>query len=255
MNRGAELLAFRLENDVALPDAILDAARRADLAFADVCGFGALEWVEIVKGEGVTRLVGPFDLLDLKGRIRRVGELDLAEFVVTLSRHTDAGLEVLGGRLARASARFVEVRFEPLSAFGAAVSVQTGAAQASPVATPPVAVAQEASPPPPPPRVERIALGEKWAEALAESKRLEKSGTAAARLWEDDEAAAVVPSRGDVVNHRQFGRCVVAKIDDDHVFLKKPDGRIVQLGLPILSFSIHGAEGDATVFDVQVRRG
>jgi len=251
MTRAAELLAFRLENDVALPGAILDAARRADLAFADVCGFGALDWAEIVKGEGVARLAGPFDLLDLKGRIRRVGELDLAEFVVTLARHTDAGLEVLGGRLVRASARFVELRFEPLSAFGAAVSVQATTAQAASGAAPPVAVAYEVSPP----RAEKLALGEKWAEALAESKRLEKSGTAAARLWEDDETAAVVPNRGDVVNHRQFGRCVVAKIDDDHVFLKKPDGRIVQLGLPILAFAIQGVEGDATVFDVQVRRG
>jgi len=250
MTRAAELLALRLENDVALPGAILDAARRAELAFADVCGFGALDWVELVKGEGVARLAGPFDLLDLKGRIRRVGELDLAEFVVTLSRHTDAGLEVLGGRLVRASARFVELRFEPLSALPAA-SAQPIAPQPGPPQTPAPAPQREAASP----RVEKIALGEKWAEALAESKRLEKSGTAAARLWEDDEAAAVVPKRGDVVNHRQFGRCVVAKIDDDHVFLKKPDGRIVQLGLPILAFAIRGAEGDATVFDVQVRRG
>jgi predicted DNA-binding protein with PD1-like motif len=242
MNRGAEPLAVRLENDVALPDAILDAARRAELSFADVSGFGSLEWVEIIKGDGAVRLAGPFDLLDLKGRIRRAGEVDLAEFVVTLSRHTDSGLEVVGGRLARASARFVELRLEPLSAFGATASVQNVVLQAAPPA---------AQPAPPP---VAIALGEKWAEALAESKRLEKSG-AAARAWDDDETAAVVPLRGDVVNHRQFGRCVVAKIDDDHIFLKKPDGRIVQLGLPILAFAIQGAEGDATVFDVQVRRG
>jgi predicted DNA-binding protein with PD1-like motif len=243
MTRSVELLAFRLENDVALPDAILDAAHRAELAFADVSGFGALDWVELVKGEGVVRLAGPFDLLDLKGRIRRVGELDLAEFVVTLSRHTDAGLEVLGGRLARASARFVELRLQPLAALPAAA--QPLAPQPT---APPVAAAAT-------PRVEKPALGEKWAEALAESRRLERAGTAAARLWEDDDAAAVVPGRGDVVNHRQFGRCVVAKIDDDYVFLKKPDGRIVQLGLPILSFAIQGAEGDTTVYDVQVRRG
>jgi predicted DNA-binding protein with PD1-like motif len=253
MTRSPELLAFRLENDVALPEAILDAARRAGLEFADVSGFGALDWAELAKGEGVARLVGPFDLLDLKGRIRRVGELDLAEFVATLSRHTDAGLEVLGGRLVRASARFVELRLHPLSAFGGAVGVQTPAAHAAQGAAPPIAVAHEAAPQPP--RVEKIAFGEKWAEALAESKRLERNGGSAAKLWEDDEAAAVVPGRGDVVNHRQFGRCVVAKVDDDYIFLKKPDGRIVQLGLPILSFAIQGAEGEATVFDVQVRRG
>jgi predicted DNA-binding protein with PD1-like motif len=234
MTRMGEPLAIRLEGGVALPDAILEAARRAGLAFADVSGFGELEWVELQRGEGVARLVGPFDLLDLKGRIRRVGERDVAEFVVTLSRHTDAGLEVLGGRLARAVGSFVELRIEPLTAL---------AAPATP-ATPP----RE----PAPARVEKMVLGEKWAEALAESKRLEKG--AAAGVW-DDGPPAVVPKRGDIVNHRQFGRCVVAKIDDDYIFLKKPDGRIVQLGLPILTFAIQGIEGDATVFDVQVRRG
>jgi len=247
MTRGAELLAFRLENDVALPEAILEAARRAELAFADVGGFGALDWVELAKGEGVVRLAGPFDLLDLKGRIRRVGEVDLAEFVVTVARHTDASLEVLGGRLARASARFVELRFEPLSALPA-TGAQPIAPQPSPFSPAAPAPPREATPP----RVEKIALGDKWAEALAESKRLEKNGTS--RAWNDD-APVVVPKRGDFVNHRQFGRCTVAKIDDDYIFLKKPDGRIVQLGLPILAFAIQGVEGDATVFDVQVRRG
>jgi hypothetical protein len=234
MTRMGEPLAIRLEGGVALPDAVLEAARRAGLAFADVSGFGELEWVELTKGEGVARLVGPFDLLDLKGRIRRVGELDVAEFVVTLSRHTDAGLEVLGGRLARAVGNFVELRFEPLTALAAPATT-----------APPVRE-------PTPARVEKIALGERWAEALAESKRLERG--AAAGVW-DDSPPAVVPERGDIVDHRQFGRCIVAKIDDDYVFLKKPDGRIVQLGLPILTFAIQGTEGDATVFGVQVRRG
>ena len=239
MTRMGDPLAIRLEGGVALPDAVLEAARRAGLAFADVSGFGELEWVELSKGEGVARLVGPFDLLDLKGRIRRVGELDVAEFVVTLSRHTDAGLEVLGGRLARAVGNFVELRFEPLTALAAPATT----APATP--TPPLRE-------PAPVRAEKMVLGEKWAEALAESKRLERG--AAAGVW-DDSPPAVFPKRGDIVDHRQFGRCIVAKIDDDYVFLKKPDGRIVQLGLPILTFAIQGTEGDATVFGVQVRRG
>ena len=247
MTRTGEPLALRLEGDFALPDAVLDAARRAGLVFADVSGFGALHWVELAKGDSVARLAGPFDLLDLKGRIRRVGELDLAEFVVTLSRHTDAGIEVLGGRLARASGSFVELRFEPLLALAASAGAQPAARPQEAAAVPTPQPVRE----PAPPRAERNALGEKWAEALAESKRLEKG--AAAGVW-DDGPPAVVPTRGDVVVHRQFGRCVVAKIDDDHIFLKKPDGRIVQLGLPILEFAIQGAEGEATVFGVQVRR-
>jgi predicted DNA-binding protein with PD1-like motif len=251
MTRTEEPLALRLEGDVALPEAILEAARRAGLAFADVSGFGELEWVELAKGDGVARLVGPFELLDLKGRIRRVGELDLAQFVVTLSRHTDTGLEVLGGRLARAAGSFVELRVEPLSALPS-----TGAQPIAPHPAPLAATVASPVREPAAPRAEKIALGEKWAEALAESKRLEKNGANATKIWDGaGEPAVVVPRRGDLVNHRQFGRCIVVKVDDDHIALRKPDGRVVQLGLPILEFAVQGAEGEATVFDVQVRRG
>jgi hypothetical protein len=261
MTRPAFALAFRLENPVMLPDAVLDAARRADLEFTDVSGFGALDWMELDRDGAVVRLEGPFDLLDLKGRIRRVGGNDLAEFVVTVSRHTDAGLQVLGGRLFRASGRYLELRLSPLAALAATTAALV------PEPTPPRPAPAAPAPPPiavlpsPPPIVEikpntaSKALSEKWAEALAESKRFEKNG-ASAKVWDGEkEAAPVVPQRGDVVNHRQFGRCLVVKVDDDHISLKKPDGRIVQLGLPILEFSVHGAEGDLAVFDVQIRRG
>jgi predicted DNA-binding protein with PD1-like motif len=256
MTRPADPLAVRLEDDVVLPDALLAAARRAQLEFADVCGFGLLDWMEVDRGGTAVRIDGPLELLDLKGRIRRVGDQDLAQFVVTASRFSDAGLQVLGGALVRASCRYLELRLTPLAALVATASVATAS-----VATPSVATPHVYAPPAPAPVVElkpnagSKALSEKWAEALAESKRFEKSG-AAAKAWADDEGPAqVVPQRGDVVNHRQFGRCLVAKIDDDHISLKKPDGRIVQLGLPILDFSVQGAEGAVTVFEVQVRRG
>ena len=253
MTRPGDPLAIRLEDDVALPDAILGAARRAQLEFADVSGFGAIDWMELDRGGAVVRIDGPLELLDLKGRIRRVGETDIAEFVVTASRFTDAGLQVLGGRLFRASCRYLELRLTPL----AAMVVAAPAAARAPLAEP---QPPRAAPAPAPivelrPNAGSKELSEKWAEALAESKRFEKTGTSA-KAWEEEEGTAtVVPQRGDVVNHRQFGRCLVVKIDDDHISLKKPNGRVVQLGLPILDFSVQGAEGAVTVFEVQVRRG
>lgn len=236
-----ELLALRLENPVALPDAVLDAARRARLDFADVSGFGALDWVELERDGAAARFEGPFDLLDLKGRIRRVGDADVAEFVVTASRLTDVGPQMIGGRLRRAAGAFLELRLAPLAAIPAA------AEPPAPRAAPPAAPAARPAPLPKPP-------DDRWAEALAESKRLERSA-AAARLWEGDGAAAEAPERGDFVDHRQFGRCLVVRIDDEHVSLRKPDGRIVQLGLPVLEFTRKGEEGGVAVYDVQVRRG
>ncbi len=264
MTRPGDFLAVRLEDDVVLPDAILAAARRAQIDFADASGFGAADWIELDRGGAVVRLDGPLDLLDLKGRIRRVGETDLAEFVVTASRFTDAGLQVLGGRLFRASCRYLELRLTPLEPLvvAAAPGVSAPAPAPShahaPIAEPPI---QRAAPAPAPvvvelrPNAGSKALSEKWAEALAESKRFEKAGASAKAWAEEESTSTVVPQRGDVVNHRQFGRCLVAKIDDDHIWLKKPDGRVVQLGLPILDFSVQGAEGAVTVFEVQVRRG
>jgi hypothetical protein len=272
MTHPADALAFRLEKPVILPEALLEAARRAELEFADVFGFGALDWIELDRNGSIVRLDGPFDLLDLKGRIRRVGDMDLAEFVVTVSRHTDAGIQVLGGRLFHASGSYLELRLLPLTALAVAQAPAIAAAAHPPVAAPQIAVAAAAHaqfpaaeplpprPAPAPvvveikPNIGSKALSEKWAEALAESKKFEKTGVQA-KVWDEDETTvAVVPQRGDVVNHRQFGRCLVAKIDDDHISLKKPDGRIVHLGLPILDFSVVGAEGAVTVFEVQVRR-
>jgi predicted DNA-binding protein with PD1-like motif len=246
MTPPGEPLAVRLEAPVALPEAILEAARRARLDFADAAAFGALDWMELDRDGAGVRLDGPFELLDLKGRIRRVGDEVFAEFVVIASRFTDTGLQLLGGRLRRASGAFLELRLTPLSLQGASVGppAQRVAAPAPPAA--PAPAAKPVALPKPP--------GDRWAEALAESKKLEKS-PAAAKLWLDDGATAVVPQRGDFVDHRQFGRCLVVRVDDEHISLRKPDGRIVQLGLPILEFSQKGAEGEAAVYDVQVRRG
>jgi hypothetical protein len=145
-----------------------------------------------------------------------------------------------------ARAAYLELAFERLTV----VDPPTVRAPAEP----PV----EAAPAPQPSSPARVARQEtagvasKWAEALAESRRMEREGRAA--NW--DESEVVMPARGDVVNHLHFGKCSVAKIDDEHISLRKPDGRVVQLGLTILEFKrTGGTAGGKPEYDVKVRKG
>ncbi len=74
-----------------------------------------------------------------------------------------------------------------------------------------------------------------------------------AERGEDFDAPEVPPKTGDIVNHRQFGECTVVRLGDDHITLRKPDRRNVQLGLPILRFFREGEEDGHTVFRVEIK--
>ncbi len=238
--------AVRLDSGVLLPVAIEKACEEQGLEFCDVTGFGELDWVELSApdSDGAARYEGPFTLLDLRGRIRRAGGVVLSEFVCTVSRWTDNGVQVLGGGLVGGKARYLELGFVPLS------SVDLTAA-------PPASVERKKAPRREPTARDKGAAASgptsgKWAEALAESRRMEREGHAA--RW--DEGEVEVPSRGDVVNHLQFGRCTVVKVTDEHIALKKPEGRVVQLGLSILRFSrVAQDDGGPATFDVQIQKG
>lgn len=242
-------LAVRLESGAELPAAIERAAAEAGLEFCDVNGFGALEWVEIQAAgdDAPTRFDGPLDLLHLSGRLRRAGHLTLAEYTCSVSRTTDAGVELLGGKLGGAVAEFVEIALVPLMAVGAAA----GTSRAESVrASPPIdATAQPEDPSAEP----KASLAGRWAEALAESRRQERGARERGWDWDSDEVE-VRPSRGDIVLHRQFGRCQVVRMDDEHISLRKPDGRVVQLGLAILEFTAAGEDQGKSIYDVAVKR-
>jgi predicted DNA-binding protein with PD1-like motif len=244
MTEELRVRALRFESGAMLPSAAEAAAADAELGFCDVRGFGELHWVELQPTGGETRrLRGPLDLLGLQGRLRRAGEVVLADWICTVSRETENGIEVVGGRLVAAECSFAEVSLTPLSA-AAQRPQEKPAAPASPVEARPPARSAVAERPPAAP-VPPVAA---FAEALAESRRQE--ALAPDRDRDDD----VRPARGDLINHLQFGKCEVLRVDDDHVTLRKPDGRTVQLGLPILAFTEVGTEGRARVFDVRVRR-
>ncbi len=235
--------AIRIERGESLPIAADRAVEDLGLEFCDVIGFGRLDWVEL-KGDSQgtsTRMQGPFDLLDLKGRVRRVGSVIMSEYVCTISRVTDGEIRVFGGGLERAVVDFAELTFIPLVP-----------AKSATVAKDAVEKEADTEPDAPPPSAPSPVKDDasKWSLALAESRRLERDGAAA--NWDDVEP--VMPVRGDIVNHRQFGRCDVVKVDGEHISLRKPDRRVVQLGLAILVFEPAGEQDGKAAYNVAVTR-
>jgi predicted DNA-binding protein with PD1-like motif len=242
MDEKPPALGVRLEQGALLPDAIEAAAAELGLEFCDVRGFGRLRRLEIraAGSEAPSRFEGPLDLLQLSGRMRRAGRVELSDWLCVVSRSTDNGVQVLGGELLAAECDFAELSFEPLLSAEPDLPRGVGGEPGS---------GRAAAASPEPARSREGSLGERWGDVLAESERQQRS----APDW-DDEPPEVFPRRNDVVNHRQFGRCKVMKMDDEHITLRKPDGKSVQLGLAVLRFSEVGREGKATVFDVEVRR-
>jgi hypothetical protein len=252
------LLGICLERGDILPKALEKTSKSLDSDFIDVSGFGELQWVEISnqdEGGRPIRFEGPLNLINLNGRIRRAGAMVISDFVCTLSRQTDNGISVIGGKLIAASVIHLEVTMSPLMVPD---SVQPAKSDITKVksdiinAPPPImsrTIEEEAevsSPPISKRREKDAVLDERWAKAIAETKAFEGKDA-----YADDEAD-IRPRLGDKVNHRQFGECTVSRIDDDHITLRKPDGRNVQLGLQILVFTRVGHKEGKDVFDVQV---
>ncbi len=261
-----------------LPGAVEQAAERLSLSFCDVSGFGELEWVELSldeHGTAVQRFEGPLQLIYLRGRLRSAGTMVLSDFYCAFSRLTDNGIQLLGGKVHRAFAAFVELTISPLAPFDAALENKDESAPLVPLVreVPTRELRPSALPPPPPPEpptvreISRVvdkpppspispplkepirapsALDDRWAKAVSESKRIEEESSL---LDEDGDGR---PHRGDIVMHAQFGECQVSRIDDDHITLRKPDGRNVQLGLAILRFVSLGKVKGKDAFRVEI---
>ncbi len=244
---------IRLEEGLELRSAVLEYAVKLELSFCDVAGFGELEWVELsgaAEGE-TTFLEGPFQLIDLKGRVRLAANTALLDLFCTLSRHTDNGIQLLGGKLERAKIIFAELSFVPLT-----LAQKVSPELAEPIKpNSPKLVSDSSRPdhpiksltPPPPTAPSSPGTDNRWAKAIAESDRVQQQA-------QKETRSDLVPSRGDIVNHLQFGRCTVVRVGDDHITLRKPNNRNVQLGIAILDFTLAGKEDKKSVFNVKVMR-
>ena len=134
MSERAPTRAVRLESGHLLPDAIEAVVVEHDLEFVDAAGFGTVAWCEIDPGGAGAprRFEGPLDLLSLRGRVRRAGEVVLADWVCAVARATDNGVEVLGGRLEAAECEFVELSLTDLAGDGAQVIEAVGGGASAP---------------------------------------------------------------------------------------------------------------------------
>jgi predicted DNA-binding protein with PD1-like motif len=260
-----------IEQGEIIPKALEITSKPLLSDFVDVNGFGELGWVEVThdkNDEKTIRFSGPLQLISLRGRIRRAGNLVISDFVCCVSRETDNGIQVLGGRMTKAQVNHLEVTLTPLLsqedlagerslsqedlAGERSEGVEVLPKPASPVVvTSPEKAKQVAEvslfQKPPAAKVEKKpVMDERWAKAVVESRRIEDEADFL------DEASDARPRQGDVVNHKQFGECSVSMISDDHITLRKPDGRNVQLGLQILNFKRVGHRDGKDVFDVQV---
>lgn len=240
-----------IEQGEVIPKALEITSNPLHSDFVDVSGFGELSWVELThnsEDETKTRFEGPLQLLSLRGRIRRAGNLTISDFVCTVSRETDNGIQVLGGRMTKAKVKHLEVTLAPLAAQEDLVAeprpdpVPKPVSESVPVKPKPEAPAFKM---PPRPEQNRV-MDDRWAKAVLESRRIEDETD-----YLDDTSDAS-PKQSDIVNHKQFGECTVAMIGDEHITLRKPDGRNVQLGLQILNFKRVGHRDGKDVFDVQV---
>ncbi|MBN2342728.1 MAG: hypothetical protein JXX29_16915 [Deltaproteobacteria bacterium] len=229
----ASTLAKTIESPVDVPKALDDAVLSSHLDFCDITGFGNLNWAEIEDSAGKrVHLDGPIDLLSLRGRVRHAGTVTMSDYRVLLAKHTDNGISVVGGKLITGQSAFLELALVPLQTVEDALPISAGTYLGKKTA-------------------DKAVKDKAWAKAMDLSSTLEKKGTSA-HLWESEPAGQ--PMVGDVVRHRQFGDCSVVKLDDEHISLQKPDGRIVQLGLRILSFAASRTEGGHTLWDVAVKR-
>ena len=257
---------IRLEESPTLPAAAEQSATACGFVFCGVSGFGELRWLELILDEStnaIQRFEGPLQLVQLSGRIRAAGPVVITDFMCSVSRNTDNGIQMIGGKLHRALASYLELILTPLTPLENAEIDKTGTAEQTTEKTaaakqPPLAATLPAKPayiektaPAQPAReINRApaALDDRWAKAVLESKRQQD----APDFFDDDEAGEVRPKRGDLVHHAQFGECLVTRIDDDHITLRKPNGRNIQLGLPVLRFVSLGERNGKALFKVEI---
>ena len=252
-------IGIRCEGPDKLTSLVGECVRSHALAFCDVSAFGELKWIEIVEESmgGSKRLNGPFQLLSLRGRLRLVGDISMSDFVCTVARQTDSGIQVLGGVLLEAEVGYLELTLIPLVASEIEGEVFETQAYAKPVLGLEKEVVAETQSQGAQEKEEADSrlpmtadLDERWSQAVVESQRIRNMS----KVGDERQTSDDRPELGDVVIHRQFGKCKVIRVGDSHITLRKPDSRNVQLGLAILNFYREEDDDDGkAVFSVSVR--
>jgi predicted DNA-binding protein with PD1-like motif len=199
------------------------------------------------------------------------GKLQLALYVMA-SRQRDNGIELLGGACVAAKALHCEFVIEalddvllrreldrgtglrPLSAAFSASAAAPGAAAPSggngvapeagvPIAPPPAVPFTAAVTPPADTKVS-------WADAVMASVRAESERETSKPEEEEPEEDYRPVRAGDILDHQQFGRCVVQRVDTEGEFVtvRLRNNRLVRLSLEVLKLRYQGDEEGHQVF-------
>lgn len=260
---------LRLDDGAVLPDALETALSAARVRRATLRGAGELRSVELAAGEdGAPRAFeGALELLALEGRFDASAGPGV-EARVQVARETEAGLQLVGGRLLEAVARDVELEVEGLEDLeevrglaalekGRAVrrERERDAAPAPDPGSPWAAVAEasaavEAPPPEPAPRRPRRRPAADLPplmrpDPIPEKRRQEASAP----------LTTETPERGDHVEHRQFGLCRVDG-EDAHggLVIRLPSGRRKTINLDYLEVLPPRTGADGRIFPLRPRR-
>lgn len=162
---------------------------------------GFVEGVEIkLPGEAtdLTRtLRGRLALLSLQGPSQ-------GPWMATFARHTDVGMELLGGQLLRARSQGVLLFVQPAVSQQVPRDPEPRREIVAPPAARPSPVPAASAPISTQPRT--------WADVAAASEAAE------------DEESDELPQRGDLVDHFAFGLCEVLKANGDRLLIRDVKG-------------------------------
>jgi len=227
---------------------------------AEIRASGTLEDISVAHYERPNRqmgkarqLRGPLQLLQCSGVLSELrGKMDL-QLNAMASRQRDNGVELLGGVCTGAKVVACEFILEVMDDLvlrrevnrksGLAIWKEIFSSQASaPTSLEQPAVFSEHTAAPEAAVVEKYT----WADAVMESVR--------AHAEPKEEQGPEEPYRaireGDIIDHRQFGRCEVQRVDanEEFVTVRLRNGRQVRLNLDVLGLRYVEDEGGHQIF-------
>ena len=228
---------MRLEKSDEIVSALGQIAENEGLAAAWVRGVGTIEGAELVSADSIAE--GDFRIISLEGTLLWVDERPRWSVNVAMVDSGDERGTVFGGKLRRAFAVGVDLVIEVLDEVGAqALTHPTPSDDPTPAAVSwaDVADVSEARQEAPP---ARPSLGHSPLTAPARS---------APPMHE------ARPTKGDFIQHRQFGLCRVDREEGGIVHIRLPSGIRKKISLAHMDVGQPRDQGGKTVYAVRPRR-
>ncbi len=236
---------------------------------AEIRAAGTLEDLSVVHYERPNRTMGParqfrgpLQLLQTSGILSELdGKLDL-QLSVVASRQRDNGVELLGGQCAGAKVISCEFVLEIMDDLilrrdldrksGLNVWKEYFSSQGKPsdVQGEPASFTGQ----PAAPEAAVVETKHKWADAVMESVRAHAEKEE--ETEQEDEPYRSI-REGDIIEHRQFGRCEVQRVDanEEFVSVRLRNSRLVRLNLDILNLRYTGEEEEHQIFSTDPKDG